>query len=134
MCVSEKLTLTTAHRTSRNSTRLSSTVQEFFFDLYSRYSSLSNQFIPSKLFYNLNHFLEEVFLSSVFFSPTPRCALLHSHQVPVQWGEPHTVYAFSLTPLDFLYTLFRICTEWLLNSYALPLPGPSNGIPYVRKT
>ena len=46
----------------------------------------------------------------------------------------HTVYAFSLTPVDSLGTLFRTYTEWLANPYALPLPGPSNGITYVKKT
>ena len=50
MDVSKKLTLTTAHRASKNSTSLSSAVQEFFFDLYSRYSSHSNQITLSKLF------------------------------------------------------------------------------------
>ena len=59
--ISKKLTLTTAHRTSKNFTRLSSAVQEFFFDLYNRCSSLSNQIILFKLFLNLKHSLEEVF-------------------------------------------------------------------------
>ena len=56
----KKLTLTTAHRTIKNFTRLSSAVQEFFFDLYSRYSSLPNQIILSKLFQNVKHSVEEV--------------------------------------------------------------------------
>ena len=70
--------------------------------------------------------------SSVFFPPTPRHTLSHSHQVRAQWGEPHTVYAFSLTPLDSLGTLFRTYTEWLADPYALPLPGPNNGTSYVK--
>ena len=40
----------TAHRASKNSTRLSSAVQEFFSDLYSRFLSLSRQIILSKFF------------------------------------------------------------------------------------
>ena len=54
--------------------------------------------------------------------------------LPVQWGEPHTVYAFSLTPLDSLGTLFGTYAGWLENPYAFPLSGPSNGTSYVKKT
>ena len=67
-------------------------------------------------------------------SPIPWCALSHSHQVPAHRGESHAVHAFSLTPLEILGTLFCTCTEWLENPYVLPLPGPSNGTPYVEKT
>ena len=71
--------------------------------------------------------------SSVFFFPTPRYALSHSHQVPAQWGESHAMYAFSLTPLDILVTLFCTCTEWLANPYVLIIPGPSKGNLYLTK-
>ena len=48
------------HDAIKNSTRVSSAVQEFFFDLYSRYSFLSNQIMLSKLFKNLKRFLEVI--------------------------------------------------------------------------